>query len=779
MKMKYSYSSILVLLIIFYCAPPFVVAQQSKVDSLLVMLKEVKPNKELDTLKFNKFFELLNQTELNREDILNLETNAQFLDNGINKDLSYLIKLRFITALFKTDHGNSISYGRKILEEVESSNSPHAKIVRDNILGVLRIPYRNSNQLEQGFIFYNSKLLEFNASRDSSGLATAHYVLSGFYSTTGLYDEAIYHLKKANSYTNRDSNYDKGFFALRKRNIPYFEIQNTSVIADNFLYKGDIQSALEFNAKALEDAKKGGEKYSVMIPYITSNLVKVKLATNELKDIPILLKTAKDLSDDPITLAALMQQESHYYIKTNSFDLADSLLNELWDIVNENNIPVVSSGGIIKPDHYLALLGIEQNRPEKAISLLNENIPRLGNLRAEILKDYKLQAYLYEKLGDYKNAYLVKEKQQQLQEQIQTDADKYRRVSFEVEQEINQKELSITALQAENQIATITQKFSIGLVIMFLLLTSMIYYRFHSKKKANTILETTLSNLKSTQKQLIQSEKMASLGELTAGIAHEIQNPLNFVNNFADVSDEMLDELKEELAKGDIAEATILANDVKANLQKITHHGKRADAIVKGMLAHSRAGSSEKQLTDINALADEYLRLSYHGIRAKNKNFNSNFKTDLAGNLPKLNVAAQDIGRVLLNLFNNAFYAVQEKAEKEALLAVATYENDAQQISQNIIATAAYTPMVMLRTQLIDGKVIITVSDNGNGIPQAIKEKIFQPFFTTKPTGEGTGLGLSLSYDIIKAHGGEITVDSKEGEGTMFTIQIPLNNAIK
>ncbi|MEP6261976.1 MAG: ATP-binding protein [Gillisia sp.] len=327
----------------------------------------------------------------------------------------------------------------------------------------------------------------------------------------------------------------------------------------------------------------------------------------------------------------------------------------------------------------------------------------------------------------------------------------------------------------KNKIRTIGLFAGLGL----LALLAFIFFRNNrQKQKKNAVLENTLKDLKSTQTQLIQSEKMASLGELTAGIAHEIQNPLNFVNNFADVSDEMLDELKEELAKGDISEAIILANDVKSNLQKITHHGKRADAIVKGMLAHSRAGSSERQPTDINALADEYLRLSYHGIRAKNKNFNSDFKTDFAGNLPRLNVAAQDIGRVLLNLFNNAFYAVQEKAEKEALLAVAQSENGAQQISHNIIATAPYAPMVKVKTQLKEGKVIITVTDNANGIPQAIKEKIFQPFFTTKPTGEGTGLGLSLSYDIVKAHGGEITVDSKEGEGTMFTIQLPRTNGI-
>jgi signal transduction histidine kinase len=275
-------------------------------------------------------------------------------------------------------------------------------------------------------------------------------------------------------------------------------------------------------------------------------------------------------------------------------------------------------------------------------------------------------------------------------------------------------------------------------------------------KAARKNAEDTLTELRATQGQLIQAEKMASLGELTAGIAHEIQNPLNFVNNFSEVSTELVEELKMERSKAngdrdEELEGEIL-NDISQNLQKIAHHGKRADAIVKGMLQHSRASTNKTEPTDINALADEYLRLSYHGFRAKDKEFNADFTTDFDESIGKINVVPQDIGRVLLNLYNNAFYAVNERRKAEGL---------------------GYEPTVLVTTIKLHDHVVVRVKDNGNGIPQKVLDKIYQPFFTTKPTGQGTGLGLSLSYDIIKAHGGEMKVESKVGEGSEFVLMLP------
>ena len=272
-------------------------------------------------------------------------------------------------------------------------------------------------------------------------------------------------------------------------------------------------------------------------------------------------------------------------------------------------------------------------------------------------------------------------------------------------------------------------------------------------EETNVALQKSLEELKAAQALLIQSEKMASLGELTAGIAHEIQNPLNFVNNFSEVNAELIAEMKDEIDKGNIEEVKAIADDIEANEQKINHHGKRADAIVKGMLQHSRSSSGVKEPTDLNALVDEYLRLAYHGLRAKDKSFNATMKTDFGENIGNINVVPQDIGRVILNLITNAFYVADEKKKSGA-------EN--------------YEPTVSVSTKKLVDKVEIRVKDNGNGIPQKVMDKIFQPFFTTKPTGQGTGLGLSLSYDIVKTHGGELKVETKEGEWSEFVIVLPV-----
>jgi signal transduction histidine kinase len=302
----------------------------------------------------------------------------------------------------------------------------------------------------------------------------------------------------------------------------------------------------------------------------------------------------------------------------------------------------------------------------------------------------------------------------------------------------------------------------LGGLIVLLLVAVMFYRNSVNQKKSRILLqqqknelEQSLRQLRTTQTQLVQAEKMASLGELTAGIAHEIQNPLNFVNNFSEVSTELVKEMVQEVDKGNTDEVKAIANDVVQNLEKINHHGQRASDIVKGMLQHSRSSSGVKELTDINALCDEYLRLSYHGLRAKDKSFNAEFETKFDAALTPINVVPQDIGRVILNLINNAFYAVKERQKKEQ--------------------DSGYKPLVTLTTSQQGGQVVIQVTDNGTGMSEEVKEKIFQPFFTTKPTGEGTGLGLSLSYDIVtKGHGGTMEVETKETVGTSLIVRLPL-----
>ena len=329
----------------------------------------------------------------------------------------------------------------------------------------------------------------------------------------------------------------------------------------------------------------------------------------------------------------------------------------------------------------------------------------------------------------------------------------YQNIGFD--EQIRLQKLEEEKIQMQTKIRTNTLA---GSLFTLIVIAFFLYRNNRQKQRSKRKVEIAYDQLKSTQAQLIQSEKMASLGELTAGIAHEIQNPLNFVNNFSELNKELISELKDEIEKGDLKEIKSIASDIEGNEEKIHHHGQRASGIVKGMLEHSRTSDGKKEPTDINALADEYLRLAYHGLRAKDNTFNADFKTEFDESLPKVNVIPQDIGRVLLNLINNAFYAVDKKAKS---------------------GVADYKPVVVVSTKIMNEKIEISVKDNGHGIPDDIKDKIFQPFFTTKPTGQGTGLGLSLTYDIVKAHGGELTAETKENEGSEFVIKLFTKNEIK
>ena len=383
----------------------------------------------------------------------------------------------------------------------------------------------------------------------------------------------------------------------------------------------------------------------------------------------------------------------------------------------------------------------------KALGSTASQRVNIGMAYENLYQSYKLRkqpdsAFKYAQIALVKTDSLYKKRITNLAEfQALSFQEQLRLQDLEKEKALYQSKLRTYALLA-------------GLGVFFII--ALILYRNNQQKqKANNVLESTLSTLKSTQTQLIQSEKMASLGELTAGIAHEIQNPLNFVNNFSEVNSELIDEMQGEIDKGNLGEVKAISADIKENEQKINMHGKRADSIVKSMLEHSRASSGQKELTDINVLADEYMRLSYHGLRAKDKSFNAAMDTHLDNSLPKVNLVSQDIGRVLLNLYNNAFYAVHQKKKQNP---------------------EGYLPQVTLTTANKGSFVEITVKDNGNGIPGDIKDKIMQPFFTTKPTGEGTGLGLSLSYDIVvKGHGGSLQVNSVEGEGSEFIVTLPID----
>jgi two-component system NtrC family sensor kinase len=408
--------------------------------------------------------------------------------------------------------------------------------------------------------------------------------------------------------------------------------------------------------------------------------------------------------------------------------------------------------GVASGNLYLAEVFQKTGPPDSSLFYMQKALPIAHYINAPelLVRSYRALAKYYQSAGNsdstvkYQSLIIKMNDSVFNKKQIQ----QFQNIDFDAMQRKQQVEAAKTAYKNK-----VTQYALLGGLAVFLLVAFILYRNNKQKQKANKVLETTLMNLKTTQAQLIHSEKMASLGELTAGIAHEIQNPLNFVNNFSDVNKELIDEAESEMNQGNVDKAREILNDIKENEEKIIHHGKRADAIVKGMLQHSHTNTGQRELRDVNSLADEYLRLSYHGMRAKDKSFTAKFETVFDNNIGKIDIVPQEMGKVIVNLVNNAFYAVNEKQK------------------QNI---SGYEPTVILTTAKHNGKIEIKVRDNGNGMPQKILDKIFQPFFTSKPTGQGTGLGLSLAYDIVKAHGGEIKVQSKEGEGSEFIVQLPV-----
>ncbi len=747
-------------------------SQQTRVDSAIALLNKSNTAKGVDTLLFNVANTLITNAVLSADQINQLEKASDQFKRGSDERRGYQVKSTILGNLSKSDKYRAIDYGRLTIENLEKINTPQSRETVLNFLINLRIPYRSSDKLPEGVQFITEKLSEYKSSNDSIGIRICHWILGGFYNTLGLNESAIYHIKKSISYYDTSD---------RRKPLPgfvfqgkIFRLNNTGVLIGMYLEMGLYDKAIEYGNILLRESfyyysPTGGGDSTKGLNTLNNiiHLAHAKILSNQLDSVDYFLRIAESTlnrSTNKSSKSFMLQIRSLYDMKRGALQEADSLLRQCWQLVNQYQINENPGAGVVQPDYYLALLRIEQKKYNEAIALLLKDKIRVKPLREYVLKDYKLLAELYEKTGDNVKAKEYYKYFISLQDSILADQSKYRTISFETEQKINENEVSISKLENKNKLSALFRNFTIGIAALLLILAGSIYYRFQAKKKANRVLESTLSELKSTQSQLIQSEKMASLGELTAGIAHEIQNPLNFVNNFSEVNKELAIELEEEIDKGNYSDAKAIAKDIRDNEEKINHHGNRAADIVKGMLQHSRSSSGVKEPTDINALCDEYLRLSYHGLKAKDKNFNAKMITNYDESIGKINIIPQDIGRVVLNLINNAFYAAPSKGVLSDLPSAGGFLD-----SDN-----KHVLTVWVSTKKVGDKVFISVRDNGPGIPNKILDKIFQPFFTTKPTGQGTGLGLSLSYDIVKAHGGELKVETKEGEGSEFIIQLPM-----
>jgi signal transduction histidine kinase len=582
---------------------------------------------------------------------------------------------------------------------------------------------------------------------------------------------------------------EKALTLSRSINYPSGEAKALSILSHYYFAIDDLPKGLELGLTGLQVARKHNLIYDqasslIRIANVYANLLDLEKALSYYHQAIAITKDAADpffngaahwrMGD---AFAQLNEVDSAIYYAEKAVEIARKMGN---NFIQRGVIPTLGfaygkKGYDSLALHYLrsnngsanlvmrAIFFKDRNQYDSAISCAHRAYERgLQNpARQTESASATLLSELYESSDPVKALKYLKIANA-ARESISGSANVLSAKAIELEQQERESEIKIAEMNLRSRFRIFA---AVAVIILAVLIALLVYRNYRKAQKANTLLQQqknelnqALTDLRQTQSQLIQSEKMASLGELTAGIAHEIQNPLNFVNNFSEVSNELIDEMKSELATGNWQPATEIADEVKQNLEKILHHGKRADGIVKGMLQHSRTGSGNKELTDINALCDEYLRLSYHGLRAKDKSFNAKFESDFDPNFPKINVVPQDIGRVILNLINNAFYVVSQKQKAEIGKPDSTYE-----------------PIVTVSTKRNGDKVLISVKDNGNGIPESIKEKIFQPFFTTKPTGQGTGLGLSLSYDIVKAHGGELSVETKEREGSEFIIQLRTN----
>lgn len=675
-------------------------------DTLKSALKLAKEtgNKSLEAAIYADIGNAYNSLSKDKAALVNhLRSVSLFRETGSKKELAWQLNSVGITQRVLGNYGDALEY---MMESLKISRSIGDSNTTIEALLAIGFTYAFVEMWDDALKFQAQALDIYREMNDSLGIARIYNDMGVTNMRAGKLEVALDQHKKA--------------LAIRLKSKEHY------YTFASFLYIGDLLEKLNRIPEAIQ--------------YYESAFNYTKFSSFRVSQI-----------DAGISLGRAYQKSQDYDKALNMLALAYEVALEMDDRSFQ------AQAALFKAKVYLA-----KENPRLALFWLHNAEKAAAESSLVYLAEiYQSIGETYSKMGDFRNAYLNQLKYSRVKDSMDVaeNLEKITRLSNRLEFENKQAlqnqnhEKELILKQAEIRREKVTRNFSLFGMFVAMVLMIIAFIRFVEKQKLNKKLSETLSDLKSTQSQLIQREKMASLGELAAGISHEIQNPLNFVNNFSEVSRELISEVFEELSKGNQQDAMNILEDVKENLDKINHHGKRADSIIKGMLQHSRSSSGTKEPTDINALADEFLRLAYHGLRARDKSFNALMKTDFDQKLGKVNVIPQDMGRVILNLITNAFYAANEK---------------------RITGKENYQPTVQVSTRKTKDKVMVLVQDNGNGIPQHVLGKIFQPFFTTKPAGEGTGLGLSMSYDIVtKGHGGELTVETSEGLGTTFTIVIP------
>ncbi len=608
-----------------------------------------------------------------------------------------------------------------------------------HLLAFPRLAWNALSLQEDRVNFYRSKLPFYLQKNINENIASCYHGQAGYYRYKYDFNSAISCYLKAADYFKTSNN--MGY-------------RNGLVVAGQVYGEwGNYAKALYYNNLVMPLARADADTQRIINVFQTNILVEYKKA-NYGASVQFADSAFKYITNNSGNLAYTNLRKSLALIQLHQLVAAKPYLDRADSVRKKLNLGIIHSQGDIEIEYgyylYYLSMGNMSMAEKELLNAYNSAIAAKATFLE--IKYLKMLNEFYVRAGNYAkaNSYII-----QLNDLIRKNDSALSPLKvayYESEKKEREQFDSLNTLKQEKLVqAAVIRKSNLFLwlsLLGILLISGAMFYVYRQYK----LNRKTLDSLRKAQNQLVQAEKMASLGELTAGIAHEIQNPLNFVNNFAELNQELLDEMSTAISQKNFDEANDIAKDVTANSEKILHHGKRAESIVKGMLQHSRSSSGVKEMTDINSLCDEYLRLAYHGWRAKEKNFQCDYQTEFDASIQHMKIMPQELGRVILNLINNAFYAVAVRSQKES----------------------EFKPRVLVKTVANAKQVTITVTDNGGGIPAAVIQKIFQPFFTTKPTGEGTGLGLSMSYDIItKGHDGQLSVESKEGEGTSFVISLP------
>jgi len=707
-------------------------------DSLQkVLAKEKTPKDSLFTLQ-----KLVDFTPIRSDETLGYPDHIKML-----LDLDQKLKLIDPAPYLLLQQGNAYwakrQYARalKSFQDAVTIFDKQHKVIYPLLINI-RVLYNYLNTQEDRLRYFQQKLEYYQVNGPYENVAPCYHGIAGYYLFKGAYNQAL-------------NNYMKGAEIFRKFDR-HFYANVTYVLGMTYNQWGNFDKARYYAGKALPLSQK--LKDSSGINYSYNTLSQTAFNSGRYNEALAYINEAirfmgKKMSQRVATIKAV---KAGIYLKLNQPDLALPLLDRAKQLSDSAGFKTVSSVGYTEIDYYYYeyyLFKGNTAQAEKALLLAYQKATNEKGVPLQ-LKYLRELGYFYQKHGQPERSEKYFEEYFKVFDTFEEGRHEFKVAEYEIDQNDRIQREHINQLKQEKAVQDyqLSRRNTLlwGSLLVLLLITALLVFIYRQLQ----LNKKTLVSLRQTQNQLIQSEKMASLGELTAGIAHEIQNPLNFVNNFSEINHEMIDELKTELKGGNVDEALAIAEGIQQNEQKISHHGKRADAIVKGMLQHSQSGSGKKEPVALNALIDECMRLAYHGLRAKDKSFNAELITHLDQSLPKVNVIPQDMVRVMLNLFNNAFYAVNQKSK---------------------ISGEDYKPTIEVTTfASTSGGWGVKIRDNGTGIPDAIKEKIMQPFFTTKPTGEGTGLGLSLAYDmIVKGHGGKMEVNTKEGDFTVFTVYLP------